>query len=195
MDAGTPESAPSSAAPTVTNAPSNQSAAAITREEAAVAALLFPLIPSPRSVRRFVACYQQLTHAEHTASDDSLGRQEARTGEHAAVMLLLAVRIGAPEVTEILFPALARTAAMRTDCVGLLRRCASLAPQMASLGMVQSILAPLLAEMPDRLPDAAFETWLPRVARYSFGTDRSTRTTGQSGGRSGRAPFRAASAA
>ncbi|OJW31299.1 MAG: hypothetical protein BGO51_22485 [Rhodospirillales bacterium 69-11] len=190
-----PESDLPSAAPSLPDAPHTTPTSSITPEEEAVAALLFPLIPTPRAARRFVACYEELMNGDRAATGAAPAKDDARGQDHAAVMLLLAVRIGAPEVTELLFPALARTAARREDCVALLRRCTALAPRMAALGMVQSLLAPLLAQMADRLPDAAFERWVPRVSRYSFGTDRSTRLSGQAGARCGRTAFRAASAA
>lgn len=214
-----------------TRAPETGAPPPITPAEAAFAAKLFPLIPTPRAAQRFVACYGELKRTMRPANafgsaapiplvqGVGAGRDGTQRGggadiggsvsgahangadpagseeDYATVMLLLAIRIATPEVADLLFPVLLRAAAVRSGCVPVLRRCASLAPGMASLNMVQGILTPLLAEMEDRLTDAAFAVWVPRVWRYSFGANRSCRSKDVAGGRPKISPCHSANAA
>lgn len=137
-------------------------------QESTFAATLFGLIPTPRAGRRFAGVYRQIKTG---LAQDALPRFEGSgeaTGEYQVPMLLLAILIGAPAAARRLFPALQEAVAHGRDLRALLFDCAAIAPDMASLSMVQEIIRPIVADPRFPATPILFHLWLPRIDRYSF---------------------------
>lgn len=146
---------------------------AIKSWEAAFAARLFALIPTPRGVKRFTNVYRIL---KAPVSRVRLRTFEGTTewlGEFQLPMLLLAMLIGSPSESVKVFPHLWIEASSGRSATEVLRNLAGLLGKSTKeLGVLQEKIRPIVG-------DAAFPTsadlireWLPRVSRFSFDVGR-----------------------
>ncbi len=148
--------------------PQHEAVVEIQPQETTFAAILFRLIPTPRCGRLFASVYRQIK--ARIPAEDLLRFEgdKASGGEYQVPMLLLAIRIGASGAAERLFPALQKAIEQGRGVRGLLGDCATIAPELASLTMVEQIIRPVVSD-PDFPADTAlFRFWLPRIERYVF---------------------------
>jgi hypothetical protein len=144
--------------------------AAIQPQESTFAALLFRLIPTPRTGRRFAGVYRQIKASIPEAALSRFEGSDGGHGEYQVTMLLLAIRVGASSAAERLFPALRERARRGEDLRGLLLDCTTIAPDLASMTLVGDIIRPIVADRAFPTSAALFLTWLPRIERYTFDT-------------------------
>lgn len=142
--------------------------AAIQPQEITFAATLFRLIPTPRAGRRFSGTYRQIKASVAPAQLPQFEGSDGCSGEYQVPMLLLAIRIGASAAAERLFPALRDAVVQGRDLRDRLYYCADIAPDLASLTMVEQIIQPIVADPSFPLSPALFRLWLPRIERYTF---------------------------
>ena len=134
-------------------------------EELGFLAQLAELVPTPRAAKRLANTYRLLRAPLDQNALDALV-----TGEHRAVLTLLAALVGAPGAANQAFAALLAEPpdVQWTDFLGRLQA----APvrtetrQLATALLVVTARTGLSGEL------RTFQSWTPRVARYSFETSR-----------------------
>jgi hypothetical protein len=140
-------------------------------EEAAFAALLAPLLPTPRAAKKLANLYRLARIGIAEADLPSY----ISSGDYRAVQILLAVLVGTPQQAPALFAALLAADA-DDDLFDVLHRAAEDV-------LVAAALVGILPGEPKTtgLTAGAFQGWCARLARYSFHT---IPLTGEGGPRS-----------
>jgi hypothetical protein len=146
-----------------------EEALSIQEVESAFASRLHSFIPTPRAAKRFANIYRIL---KARVSRDQLGRHEGTIelpGDFRLPMLLLALLVGHPDEAARLFPRfLARARAGQHDFWNIEDE-EDDAPALKSIRTdVSNIASDSTFPNGPRL----VRKWLPRVARFSFGTAR-----------------------
>ena len=139
---------------------------------------LAPLFTTPRSVKRFVNIYRllrvSLWQAEVAAFDGTAGKP----GDHATVLLLLALVTNYPRLTgHLLQQATSADLTTWADLVGRVTMATAAAPEGLAPDDVHDwkVLCRRLSQLDAKKlpgPLATSRTWKPRVVRYSFCVDQ-----------------------
>lgn len=137
-------------------------------QESTFAALLYHLIATPRAARRFAAAYRELKTFVPTSAMAQFEGTDGGLGQYQVPMLLLAIRITAGPTADPLFQTLREHSEYDGDIRSLLLGCASIAPSVAALAMVEEIIRPIVADPSFPADAALFRIWSPRVERYTF---------------------------
>jgi hypothetical protein len=135
---------------------------ALGTEEIAFLTRLGPLLPTPRAAKKLVNLYRLIRIAIPDAELVSFTIE----GTYRVVLILLAILVGAPTQSAAIFTAI-HEADPASDLTSVL--CTdSTNPFQVELGQ---LLATILQEQPSWTGTAqAFQSWCPRLARYSFHT-------------------------
>ena len=141
----------------------------LSKPEVDFMANLSPLIPTPRSAKRLVNLYR-LVRIGIPDSDLAIFAGTQGDGQYQVVQILLAVLIGSPEVAQSVFqkimdaPADSDVRAVFAEAVNA---------HSAEAGLYSHIgteLDRIAKETPSLTLIEKYQTWCPRLARYSFHT-------------------------
>jgi hypothetical protein len=146
-------------------------------DELAMLSALAPLVRTPREAKRLMNLYRMLRATRDLSPASRFLGDETSPGEYQAVVILLGVLSGRPELLPRLLADLAAGPAERSwaDVA------AGLEPRLAD-GLRD---ASALVTLPDL---SAFGTWAPRIARYSFVLSATAAIPRAGDGRAERAP-------
>lgn len=130
--------------------------------ERELAELLFPFIPSPRAAKRFVNVYRLL---KAPLSGDALRNFEGtkeRPGDFQAAMLLLAAATGISQEADKLFSAILSGGDSNSTWRQVFTANLSLSSAQSAVLSKVSLKVSLKGDL------YAFQTWAPKVARFTF---------------------------
>jgi hypothetical protein len=146
--------------------------------EANFAVRLYSFIPSPRATKRFSNIYRILkAHVRPEQLRQFEGTAEL-PGDFQIPMLLLAMLIGAPDESAVLFPKLQKLAVEKKDVLEVFHALKD-PDDVKKWGLDPGAAARLSAKVEPIINDGAFLNnaevfldWLPRVSRFSFEVGR-----------------------
>lgn len=151
----------------------NEESLAIKPWEAKFAERLYALIPTPRAAKRFSNIYRILkapVRREHLSQFE--GSAEV-PGDFQIPMLLLAILIGAPSESALLFPKLLQHAAEGNDMAEALQQFKILGLESSTTFIaLEEKIQPIIAESGFPSSSEVFLEWIPRVSRFSFDLGR-----------------------
>jgi outer membrane biosynthesis protein TonB len=140
--------------------------------EAKFAVRLFPLIPSPRAAKRFSNVYRILKARVRREDLAQFEGTEEVPGDFQIPMLLLAMLIGAPVESAMVFPQLYQQASRGKDVTDVFQNLKTEAIDPAAATVLSEKLVPLTSESTFPNAPEVFLEWIPRVSRFSFEVGR-----------------------
>jgi hypothetical protein len=129
---------------------------------------LFPLIPTPRSAKRFSNIYRILKAPIRSEALASFEGTEVLPGDFRVPMTLLAMMIGHAKECRSIFPVLREEALALHNPTAILQ---SLTAQFADVPAIKTIQAGIKEIVSDPgfpTDPAIYQYWIPRVSRFSF---------------------------
>jgi hypothetical protein len=133
---------------------------------------LFALMPTPRAAKRFTNTYRILKAPIKPDKLFDFEGTEEYPGSFQVPMLLLAILIGAPAESAVLFPKLQKTVVDGNNPLVTLQKVSNLELTDEAFEKLQEKIKPIITDL--TFPDSAkvFAYWIPRVSRFSFDLGR-----------------------
>lgn len=136
--------------------------------ESAFAKNLFPLIPTPRSAKRFSNIYRILKAPVGLSQLIAFEGTEQLPGTFQVPMLLLAILIGAPRDAASLFPRLEQSIMGGSLPIDLMLNFKTMNLDTPAMLDLEKKIAPIVRQPLFPSSPSVYRFWIPRVSRFSF---------------------------
>lgn len=154
----------------------NEESLVIRSWESDFATRLFALIPTPRAAKRFSNTYRILKATVRGGRLAQFEGTDEVPGDFQAPMLLLALLIGSPAESAVLFPKLQEHAAEGGNVLEALRDFKSLELNEPPFAAIEKKIGPVVSDEGFPNDSGLFLEWIQRVSRFSFDIGRAIQT-------------------